>query len=111
VHKVVQQRKTRQVDVVSQTCQKQSGPEQQLLCIIAITAIMHHSTLAARYAHPRRQPGLKTKMSGAGVPFCSLTGLDFSRLNILWALLQLVYNQERPACLSCRHPAAQVEAA
>ena len=35
-----------------------------------------------------------------------------SALNILWiAVLQLVYNQERPACLSRRHPAAQVEAA
>ncbi len=35
-----------------------------------------------------------------------------SVLNILWiAVLQLVYNQERPACLSRRNPAAQVEAA
>jgi len=35
-----------------------------------------------------------------------------SALNILWiAVLQLVYNQERPACLSRRRPAAQVEAA
>ncbi len=35
-----------------------------------------------------------------------------SALNILWiAVLQLVYNQERPACLSRREPAAQVEAA
>ena len=35
-----------------------------------------------------------------------------SALNILRiAVLQLVYNQERPACLSRRRPAAQVEAA